>query len=69
MQTIKLDVEDSKVDTVLNIIQNLKGNIITRYEVVSDQKESRDFMNISQKSFEKIWDNDEDSVYDEFLKI
>ena len=27
MQTIKLEIEDSKVDVVLNIIQNLKDNI------------------------------------------
>ena len=34
MQTIKLEIEDSKVDIVLNIIQNLKDNIITKYEIV-----------------------------------
>jgi hypothetical protein len=44
MHTIKLDVEDSKVDIVLNIIQNLKDNIITKYEVVSDYKENQDGM-------------------------
>ncbi len=43
MQTIKLEIENSKVDVVLNIIQNLKENIITRYEIVNDQKESKDF--------------------------
>jgi hypothetical protein len=69
MHTIKLDVEDSKVDIVLNIIQNLKDNIITKYEVVSDYKESQDFINVSEKSLKKVWDNDEDSVYDKFLKI
>jgi len=67
MQTIKLEIEDSKVDVVLNIIQNLKDNIITRYEIINDQKESRDFMSISEKPLEKIWDNEEDSVYDKFL--
>jgi hypothetical protein len=67
MQTIKLEIEDSKVDVVLNIIQNLKDNIITKYEIVNEQKESKDFINISQKPLEKIWDNKEDSVYDKFL--
>jgi len=67
MQTIKLEIEDSKVDVVLNIIQNLKDNIITKYEIVNEQKESKDFLNISQKPLEKIWDNKEDSVYDKFL--
>lgn len=69
MHTIKLDVEDSKVDIVLNIIQNLKDNIITKYEIVSDYKESQDFIIASEKSLKKVWDNDEDSVYDKFLKI
>ena len=67
MQTIKLEIEDSKVDVVLNIIQNLKDNIITKYEIISDQQESKDFINISKKSLETIWDNEEDSVYDKFL--
>jgi len=67
MQTIKLEIEDSKVDIVLNIIQSLKENIITKYEIISDQQESKDFINISKKSLETIWDNEEDSVYDKFL--
>lgn len=67
MQTIRLEIEDSKVDVVLNIIQNLKDNIITKYEIINNQKESKDFMNISEKSLETIWDNQEDSIYDKFL--
>ena len=67
MQTIKLNVEDSNVDIVLNIIQNLKENIITNYEIVSNKKENKNFIEISQDSFEKIWNNDEDSEYDKFL--
>lgn len=69
MQTIKLNVEDSKVEIVLNIIQNLKDNLITKYEVISDKKEIKDISNLSQKSIEKVWDNQEDSVYDKFLKV
>ena len=67
MQTIKLEIEDSKVDIVLNIIQNLKDNIITKYEIVNNHKESKDFMRLSQNSFDTIWDNDEDEIYDKFL--
>ena len=67
MQIIKLEIDDSKVDIVLNIIQNLKDNVINKYEVINEKKENREFMNISQKSLEKIWDNEEDSVYDKFL--
>ena len=67
MHTIRLEIEDSKVDVVLNIIKSLKEDVITRYEVIADKKESKDFINISQQSLEKIWDNEEDSVYDKFL--
>jgi hypothetical protein len=34
MQTIKLEIEDSKVDIVLNIIENLKSDVISKYEIV-----------------------------------
>lgn len=67
MQTIKLEIEDSKLDIVLNIIKNLKDDVITKCEIVNEKKEMKDFMNISQKSLEKAWDNSEDSVYDKFL--
>ena len=67
MQTIRLEIEDSKLDIVLNIINSLKEDVITRYEVITDKKESKDFINISQQSLENIWDNEEDSVYDKFL--
>lgn len=67
MHTIKLEIEDSKVDIVLNIIKSLKEDVITKYEVIADKKESKDFINISQQSLEKTWDNEEDSVYDKFL--
>jgi hypothetical protein len=69
MQTVKLDVEDSKLDVVLTIIQNLKDNVVANYEVISDKKESKDFVNLSQKSFDKIWENKKDSKYDRFIKI
>lgn len=52
---------------VLNIIKNLKDDVINRYEIINEQKESKDFINILQRSLEKIWDNQEDSVYDKFL--
>ncbi len=41
MQTIRLEVEDSKLETVLNIIQNLKETLITRYEISSDVQISK----------------------------
>ena len=70
MQTIKLEVEDSKIEIVLNIIQSLKENIIKNYEIVDNNvKETKDFIDISQQSLSKIWDNQEDSEYDKYLEI
>ena len=70
MQTIKLEVEDSKIEIVLNIIQSLKENIIKKYEIVDNNvNETKDFIDISQKSLSKIWDNQEDSEYDKYLEI
>jgi hypothetical protein len=67
MQTIKLEIEDSKVDIVLNIIENLKSNVISKYEVINQNSEQKDFTKISNQNFSKVWDNKEDSVYDRFL--
>ena len=69
MRTIKLEVEDSKLDIVLNIIQNLKDDVVKRYEIINEDKDQRDFIEISQKSLKKIWDNKEDSIYDKYLQV
>ena len=63
-----IEVEDSKLDILLNIIQSLKTDIIKNYQVKSDENLSKDFMQLSNTSLEKIWDNKEDSVYDKFIK-
>jgi hypothetical protein len=69
MRTIKLEIEDSKLDIVLNIIQNLKDDVVKKYEVINEDKDQKDFINISQQSLKKIWDNKEDSVYDKYLEV
>ena len=69
MQTLKLEIEDSNVDIVLNIIQNLKDNLISKYEIIKENKEQKDFIDLSQKSLSLIWDNSEDAVYDKYLKV
>lgn len=69
MRTIKLEIEDSKLDIVLNIIQNLKDDVVKKYEVINEDKDQKDFIEISQKSLKKVWDNQEDSVYDKYLQI
>jgi len=69
VHTLKLHIEDSKLDIVLNIIQNLKDDVVKKYEVINEDKDQKDFIEISQNSFKKIWDNREDSVYDKYLEV
>ena len=63
---IQLEIEDSKKDIIFNIINNLKKDIIKKYQILDDKKENKDFISLSNKSLSKIWDNKEDSIYDEF---
>jgi hypothetical protein len=67
MKTIKLEVEDSKLDIVLNIVKNLKEDIVSKYEVINNSIENKDYHRISEETLTKIWDNKEDSVYDRYL--
>jgi len=60
MQTLKLEIEDSNLDIVLNIIQNLKDNLVSKIE-------QKDFIKISDTSLQNVWDNKEDDIYDKFL--
>ncbi len=69
MRTLKLEIEDSKLDIVLNIIQNLKDDVVKKYEVINEDKDQKDFIDISQRSLKKIWDNQEDSIYDKYLEV
>ncbi len=67
MSTIKLEIDDSKLHIVLNILQSLKKDVIKKYEVVNENQDQQDFIKISEESLKKIWDNSEDSVYDKYL--
>ncbi|MDD2829680.1 MAG: hypothetical protein PHW18_08920 [Sulfuricurvum sp.] len=69
MQTLKLEIEDSKIDIVLTIIKNLKNDIVKSYEVIGQPNETKEFGKLSEKSLNNVWDNAEDSEYDRFLKV
>ncbi len=69
MKTIKLEIEDSKLDIVLNIIQNLKEDIVSKYEVVNTPIDKKEYSRLSEESLKKIWDNKEDAVYDQYLQV
>ncbi len=67
MHTIRLEIEDSKLDIVLNILQNLKDNVVSKYDLINNNIEQKDFIKISHKSFENSWDDKQDNIYDKFL--
>ena len=68
MQTITIDVKDNKLDIILTIIKNLKDDVVESYHVDPKEEERTDFMKLSNTALEKVWDNEEDSVYDKFIK-
>ena len=71
MHTIKLKVGDGIYNNLMFFLKNLKTNEL---EIVEDKKinntkdsEISDISKLSNKSFENIWENKEDEVYDKFL--
>jgi len=68
MQQIILNVEDSKAEIVLNIINNLKSDLVKNYTLHNIKENDTEFMKLSNQTLSKIWDNKEDSIYDKFLK-
>lgn len=67
MQTIKLHIDDSKVAIILNIINSLKKDIVSSYEIIDENSQEKEFLKLSEKTLQKIWDNSEDSIYDKYL--
>jgi len=65
--TIQLEINDSKLDVIKNILDNLKEDIIKKYQILDDKKENKEFISLSNNSLDKIWDNQEDEIYDKFL--
>jgi len=71
MSTIKLEIDNSKLDTVLNIIQNLKDDLIAKYEVIYDNNsqlkkdhfETKVFSEHSASLIEDWHDNAEDDIW------
>ncbi len=69
MQTIKLHIDDSKVNVFLNIINSLRKDIVSSYEVIDENSQEKEFRNLSEKTLQHIWDNKEDCVYDKYLQV
>jgi len=67
MEAVKIYVEDGKSQDLIKYLKNLKKDLVKKIEIFKEKNELDSFNNLSLKSFEKIWDNKEDSIYDRFL--
>ncbi len=70
MHTIKLKVGDGIYNHLMFFLKNLKTNEL---EIIEDKQinttkdsEISDISKLSNKSFENIWENKEDEVYDKY---
>jgi len=71
MQTITIEVKDDYLDNTLEILHGLKDIMIDEISVtcnnVIDSNEKKSFMKLSNNRLEKIWNNEEDAIYDKYL--
>ena len=75
MYSVLIEVKEHKIELVMKYLKELKDDAIVKYEIINDstdrvdENEEKTLMALSDKVFEKIWDNEEDRVYDKFLKV
>ncbi len=68
MHTIKLEVQESIYAHIIYLLSSLnKKEICILEDKKVEDSEIKEFINFSQTSLEKDWNNQEDSVYDKFL--
>ena len=58
-QEIKPELEEYGIE---------KDDVVESYHVDPKEEERIDFMKLSNTALKKVWDNEEDSVYDQFIK-
>ena len=75
MYSVLIEVKEHKLELVMKYLKELKDDVIVKYEIIKDstdrvdENEEKSLMALSDKVFEKIWDNEEDRVYDKFLEV
>lgn len=72
MQTLRLDIPDNKVDTVLNIIKNLKNDLITNFELVDKNIEDDPYFHERKEHLQHLYGriiSGEESSYDFDISI
>ncbi|GEM_PF-2135574 len=75
MYSVLIEVKEHKLELVMKYLKELKDDAIVKYEIIKDstdrvdENEEKSLMALSDKVFEKVWDNEEDRVYDKFLEV
>lgn len=57
MQTLKLDIPDNKIDIVLNIIKNLKDDVVNNFELIDKNLEQDPYFYERRKQLHILHDN------------
>jgi len=66
MQKITIEVKDTYMDNVLEMLHGLQGVMIDKIKLADDNnKVENDFMKLQISSMEKTWDNEEDKVWND----
>ena len=68
MQKIYIEVKDDYANNILEILHGLSGVMIDKIKLYSSKEEGRadkDFIGLQYESMSKIWDNEEDEVWDD----
>lgn len=66
MQKITIEVKDSYLDNVLEMLHSVQGVMIEKIKIPSNTESKIDleWMKLQTSSMEKTWDNEEDKVWD-----
>ena len=68
MQVV-LNIKDDYVNEFFSFLKSIEDKaIISKIIKSQNTQEDKEFSKLSNQHLEKIWDNQEDSIYDKFIK-
>ncbi len=67
MQKITIEVKDTYMNNVLEMLQGLKGVMIEKikYDALKDEKVESDFIDLQINSMKDTWANQEDEAWND----
>ena len=71
MQKITIEVRDNYMNNVLEMLHGLQGVMIDKIKLASENSEKveSDFIKLQVSPMEKVWDNEEDAVWNDMMLI